>query len=101
MRTKFNETAKNWTDEKLRTHLSDRDYLTGYLSKYLSYKLGEYSNYYVQDFFIDIRKKFLIIYDDSNSGGNSYIVKTNKEYEELIEFLDNPDFFMDAKKYNI
>jgi len=39
-----------------------------------------------------------VIYYGDDDSENSYEVK---DYDEMIDFLNNPEFFINSKKYNL
>jgi hypothetical protein len=100
---KFNESKKNWTEERLSQHINDRDYLQAVLKSYLYWKTDDDPSetvYEVQDYFFDYKKKFCISYEDGDRESLVHRVQ-EEDYNELIMFLDNPEMMMSSKKYNL
>ena len=87
---------KSLSDNKLKSHISDRKELFELLSTYMEYKMngGKITAY---DFYFDNKGSFCIHYYDEDYQ-SKYIVK---DYDELLKFLNNPELLKNSKLYNI
>jgi hypothetical protein len=103
---KFNESSEekiHWSKERLTQHINDRYYLQEVLKNYLFWKTGDDPSetaYDVDNYFLDYNNKFCISYEDGDRESLVYRVQ-EKDYDELIMFLDNPEMMMNSKKYNL
>ena len=97
--TKFKIFESNgyWSNDKLKSHIEDRKNLSELLSKYVKYKTNNNNNVDVYDYYFDKKNKFYIHYYDETQ--NIYGVV--EDYDELINFLKNPELFIKSKKYNL
>jgi len=104
---KFNESSeeshKSWSKERLTQHINERDYLQEVLKKYLFWKSGadpSETAYDVDNYFLDYKNKFCISYEDGDRE-NLVVRVQEKDFDELIMFLNNPEMMMNSKKYNL
>lgn len=99
----------SWSDQKLRQHIEDEKLLKKILEKYVIWKKeipqdeARYHIQYLEAYFFDTKNwysnnKFIIQYEDPDGDRHEFIVE---DYDEMINFLDNPKMFTDANKYNL
>ena len=91
---------KKWSIDMLFEHCEEHMYLINTFEDYLRYKIINYKD---NDFcgeidFFFSNQNFLINFTDNQDEHNTYQVKN---YEEMLEFLSNPDLFLNARKYNL
>jgi len=101
----INSKNKKWTINELNEHCEEFDYLISIFENYLRFKINDYpdDNFCGEiDFFFQynnyINREFVINYVDDDSDQNSYYVD---DFDEMIEFLNNPGLFLNSKKYNL
>lgn len=90
--------SKKWTINTLFNHCEEYKYLTKTIEYYLRWKIDDYGDdngCYNINFFFDGN---LISYSDDDFDDNEYQVE---DYDEMIDFLNDPDFFINSKKYNL
>ena len=98
---------KKFINSKLKIHFLTFDELFDHCEKYkqlindialyLRWKINDDDNeaYYDISFFFD---GDVIQYSDDDSDNNDYNVK---DYDEMVEFLNNPEFVKNYRKYNL
>lgn len=63
-------------------------------------RIGDYR--YATDFYEDkLRDRGHRIYYISRFGNTDDFVLTHKEYQRLLKFMEDPDLYRNAKKYNL
>jgi len=107
---KLFENNNNWSDQKLRQHIEDEEFIMEILKKYIIWKEEipqeetRYHIKYIEAYFFDTKKwysknnNFVIQYEDPDGERHEFVVE---DYNEMIGFLDNPKMFTDANKYNV
>lgn len=104
------DTVVNFINSKLKIHfltineLFDHcikyKHLTEYIVDYLRWKIDDYedeneNSYHDISFFFDGN---VIQYSDDDIDNNDYNVE---DYDEMVEFLNNPEFVKNYRKYNL
>lgn len=95
---------KKWTINTLFDHCEKHMYLINTFEKYLRWKENYADDNYCGEigfFFNDFfggNNQFMINFNDNENEHNTYNV-TN--YKEMLEFLNDPDLFLNAIKYNL
>lgn len=97
---------KGWTDQKFRDAIEDKLYLTDAFEKYINWKTND-DGIIVYDYFFTTKSHlpvykigtFMINFDSDDSGQCSYDV--GEDIEELVAFINNPELFINSKKYNL
>ena len=105
---RFSEATKNWTNQKIKNFLGDKRFIEGLLVIYLQIKIGEFfKNYYgnqvaaeydIKDFFFNVSDEFVISYSDDSGSTKLYRVK---DFDEMIQIINNPELYKKSIKYNI
>ena len=91
---------KKWTINELFDHCEKYKKLTEIIALYLRWKIGDYedeneNSYHDIIFFFEGNT---IQYSDDDMDGNDYVVE---DYDEMINFINNSEIFLNAKKYNL
>ena len=110
---KFNEN-NNWSDQLLRDSIKTNNYIIKNLLKFLKYSLSKedfenlqitkdiYSMWYAENWHTKptMGEYFGINFHDKN-GEDGDLTMTKKDYNEFIQFLNDPELYMSSKKYNL
>jgi hypothetical protein len=92
----FNESnfSESWSINKIYDTCDSKKYLEEALINFLNIKVGKTGKYpfSIDNFYMD-KDKFCIIYTDNNdmSDDNEYYEVDKKNFDELIDILNNPD----------
>jgi len=90
--------SKKWTSKSMIDHCEKYKYLTKTIELYLRWKIDDYgdeNSCFNINFFFEGN---IISYSDDDEDNIDYEVEN---YDEMVEFLNNPDFFIKSKKYNL
>lgn len=91
---------KKWSINTLYNHCDEHMYLIDTIEDYLRWKIEDYrdDNYCEDISFFFYPNRFMINFTDNESDSNTYRVD---DYDEMLEFLNDPDLFLDPIKYNL
>jgi hypothetical protein len=95
---KFNENSE-WSDEKVQKIFQEYNNFYKLVSDYLEFS----SNLYIDDiWFPDEEGKYMqITYYNHRGIQFEYNITKDEYFNELIPFLNDPEVYRSAKKYNV
>lgn len=103
---KFNESLESSLTEKdIFNHIDENQKICKVLTEYLCWKkfgdLSELEDLDVTNFYYNGSRKFRIEYFEPESNGTEVEFVEGKDYDEMLEFLSNPNLFLQKRKYNL
>lgn len=95
---KFKEIKNKWSENDMKNHLGNDNFLKEKLSEYLKWKLNLYEPY-VEEFFYskDGNKCYLRYYTTVSDNDIYEVVDT----DEMVNFINNSNLYKNTKTYNI
>jgi len=104
---------QKWTDQSLRKVLKGYNYIIECIFKYLKYSLDDdefvdlnisedfYSMWFAENWTTKPRlgEYFGFNYIDDSGDDRSYTMN-KEEYDEFIKFMNDPEIYINSKKYN-
>jgi hypothetical protein len=95
---KFNESYQTWTKERIQNFCEEEYNFKEGIRSYINWKenVPGDDDSFPYEFHSEVDSLYV---EYRNSGGDEKSIDIN--YEELVNFLNDPDLYTNAKKYNV